>query len=521
MVYNPLNDLDFYSQNFALILGTWHPYKLATENLYYKFLGTFLGPAFHALCPDYKIYVKPKLSQLENFFSMLSCAYPYFRPLLMMAFRRANGQNQFDSDLQNLHDFFEFFLPLVCLVVICEVSFKCFYYVIPCMLIISFQVRDYGIEIKSGSLDQIVTAFLDLLMVMVCTGSTQYVRCMCLQMCLFQHWESTKHPVFSLIRRFPQNLLEEDGEISLSLLCHAATVHGVHYDHKHLGNLYKLTNLYRQNAAEATIDLGIRVSRRKHHRVSCQDPEVAVLVTHFRRTIIKMVRGSWTHYPEIARSTRRYPTLERMTPRLVNTSLPRVRLDNFTDAIRTGLKDIRRLLGPENTSFWIPEESMSSFSMSSDSSETSDDDSFESSSSFSVSQTGVFQNFRSASFSVEDELSSSSEEEIVLARHVQPPTQESSSHSFSHSSSSELSTASSHQYLQDPYHILCILDKRTRRRTLPDGTFEIVCEYLVHWRYFPSEENDTWELEQTLRQDCPNILAEYENQQESNSRFDL
>lgn len=113
MVYNRINDLDFYSKNFALVLGTWHPYKLATENLYYKFLGAFLGPAFHALCPDHAIYVKPKLSQLESFFSMLSCAYPYFRPLLLTAYRLANGHGQFDSDIQNLHDFFEFFLPLV------------------------------------------------------------------------------------------------------------------------------------------------------------------------------------------------------------------------------------------------------------------------------------------------------------------------------------------------------------------------------------------------------------------------
>lgn len=112
-IYNPFNDLDFYRKNFVMILGTWHPYKLAVENTFFKFLPTFLGPAYHALFPESKIMFKPKLSQLEHFFSMLACAYPFFRTQLLAVFAQSNPQQRFYSDIQNLHDLFEFFLPLV------------------------------------------------------------------------------------------------------------------------------------------------------------------------------------------------------------------------------------------------------------------------------------------------------------------------------------------------------------------------------------------------------------------------
>lgn len=114
LVYNTNNPLHFFSQNLALVLGTWHPYKLCSENIYQKFLHTFLGPAFHTLFPTSAIKVKPRLSQLEHFFSLLSRAYPLFRQELMLAVLHMDTQQRFYSDLWNLFDIFEFFLPLVC-----------------------------------------------------------------------------------------------------------------------------------------------------------------------------------------------------------------------------------------------------------------------------------------------------------------------------------------------------------------------------------------------------------------------
>ena len=77
------------------------------------------------------------------------------------------------------------------------------------------------------------------------------------------------------------------------------------------------------------------------------------------------------------------------------------------------------------------------------------------------------------------------------------------------SSSSSLSTASSHTLYDQNFSILCIRAKRNRRRHLQDGTEEIVAEYLVHWLNFPDPQFDTWEPEENLREDCPEMLAEF------------
>lgn len=112
-VFNPANPLLFYRQNVAVVLGTWHPYKVANENLFYKFLDTFLAPAYHSLFPGHKVKARPRLSHLEDFFGQLSAAYPSFRNRLLQAYANCPVGHPFKSDIQNLHDLFEFFLPLV------------------------------------------------------------------------------------------------------------------------------------------------------------------------------------------------------------------------------------------------------------------------------------------------------------------------------------------------------------------------------------------------------------------------
>ena len=106
--------MQFYSDNFALVLGTWHPYKVAVESIFYNMLDTFLGQAFHSVFPNKKITPKPRLSHLEHFFNQLSVAYPTFRRQLLALYANCPRGHPFKHDIQNLHDLFEFFLPLVC-----------------------------------------------------------------------------------------------------------------------------------------------------------------------------------------------------------------------------------------------------------------------------------------------------------------------------------------------------------------------------------------------------------------------
>jgi len=118
LLYNPANDLAFYRTNFAVVLGTWHPYKVANESLFFAFLPSFLGRAYHAIFPQMKVVGNPQLVHLENFVNILSCAYPTFRPNLIDLVRRTAPNSPFLSVVQNLYDLFEVFLPIVSSVLI-------------------------------------------------------------------------------------------------------------------------------------------------------------------------------------------------------------------------------------------------------------------------------------------------------------------------------------------------------------------------------------------------------------------
>ena len=222
-------------------------------------------------------------------------------------------------------------------------------------------------------------ASLDLLLVMESLESQKYSRALVLQFCHFSYWQRSQHPIWQLITSHPQNLLEEDGEISLSLLAHAATVHGIQKDRNYLANLYKLTNIYRKSAADATLDLGIRVSQKRHHTVRPNDPQVAILSRHFLQVLGKLQDGSWMHYPPLQPAAcSQYPSRNSMIPRLENSSQPRVRLDDFRQATRTVFLDVRRLIQLQNRSCYRAGSDLSSSDSSSDSSssddETSSDD---------------------------------------------------------------------------------------------------------------------------------------------------
>ena len=120
---------------------------------------------------------------------------------------------------------------------------------------------------------------LNLVLLFMSFKNHSYVKAMVLQFIHFSFWSDTGHPVWSLLQRFPQSFVEEDGEISLSLLCHAATCHGIQYDRSYLVKMYKLIHTYRQAFADSVLDLEIRVAPTKHHNVNPGDPQVQTIST--------------------------------------------------------------------------------------------------------------------------------------------------------------------------------------------------------------------------------------------------
>lgn len=114
-----MNDMGFYQKNFVLCLGTWHPYKVACEKVFHSFLESFFGPVLHSIMPNSTVHAKPRLVHLEDIFSIISCAYPSFRgQLLGLENSLQNLPNRYASDIHNLVDLFEFYLPLVIFLIV-------------------------------------------------------------------------------------------------------------------------------------------------------------------------------------------------------------------------------------------------------------------------------------------------------------------------------------------------------------------------------------------------------------------
>ena len=358
----------------------------------------------------------------------------------------------------------------------------------------------------------VVKAALDLELVMMSIKSSKYIRCLLLQFAQFQYWTAVQHPAMDLIKRFPKNLLEEDGEISLSLLCHAAMVHGVHYDQSHLPDLFKLTHVHLQTAAEITMDLGIRVSRKHHRRVSAQDREVTTLVAHFSAVLGRLGDGSWLHYPTRPRKTLQYEPRLYMLSRLVNSSQARLRPADFRGEIRQAFLDIRRLLIDTNTAIWIPDGGLSSSEMSSESegffdvqlSSDDDDDDDDDDEDDDLFEDELFPTEISRGT---DPSSSEEEEEILINHHRQ--RQRGANTSNGSNSRESLSTISSHSVYDREFSILAIRERRKRRKILPDGTQKTMFEYRVRWRNFPESDQETWEPEANLMEDCPLLLYDF------------
>ena len=350
------------------------------------------------------------------------------------------------------------------------------------------------------------------------------MRGLVLQYCNFSYWKHSRHPVFDLLQQFPRNWCEEDGEISLSLLAHAAMTHGVQRDRDYLAKFYKLIHSYRQVAGEICEDLNIRQSQRYRHTVTPRDPEVAALNTHFQQVIANLSNASWLHYPKIPRKRGMYPNATQMLTRMQNNSEPRLRKLNLGSWVHRVFRRVHVLLHVRNDSLWVPaarhpqpappppiqpplylRPPIPAIMISSAS--TSSQESSEVSSldiDWDDSSTSVLDATSCVSISSSQDHGKMNQQFENLPHTSQSPllfTDVSSMDSDSPVSVDEIS--------EREYGILAIVDKRCKKRKLSDGTIRIVSEYLVHWKNFPDPEDETWEPEENLLEDVPKMLAAF------------
>lgn len=199
-------------------------------------------------------------------------------------------------------------------------------------------------------------ASLNLLVVFISLKNHSYVKAILLQFLMYGYWKTSNHPAWKLIKSHPHSMLEEDGEISLSLLSHAASSHSRKHDIQAMSKVYQLFQYYRQTVAETMLDCKIRVGPRRRSTVSNTDLEVRVIVRHFTRIIGQLRNETWMHYPNISRDFSRYERRHLMWPLLLQSSSPRKRMVSISDEIKKSLTKMNLLLlGHLNTTFWMPE----------------------------------------------------------------------------------------------------------------------------------------------------------------------
>lgn len=99
----------------CFLFGPWHAMKQAATDVWRTFHHTLIAPAFHSLFPHRLCIAAPKLSLILSFFSYLHYVYPHIRSTLNKAIATAiSTGSEYATDLKNMRDFFQFYIPIVC-----------------------------------------------------------------------------------------------------------------------------------------------------------------------------------------------------------------------------------------------------------------------------------------------------------------------------------------------------------------------------------------------------------------------
>jgi hypothetical protein len=96
-------------------LAWWHNYKWATYRILLVFGPDFVAPLFHRLFPDRNFDVrKMSVPSATALLSYMRLSYPAVKVQLADAIKLGNAVNPVQMVLlKNLHDMFEYFIPIV------------------------------------------------------------------------------------------------------------------------------------------------------------------------------------------------------------------------------------------------------------------------------------------------------------------------------------------------------------------------------------------------------------------------
>lgn len=187
------------------VLGTWHPFKQASIVLY-RSMYHFTAPLFHFFNPGAGFYLtNNKLTKLTFWLSLIRLSFPLWKQEMKDLLDDQNFKFKSKHTraawvhLKNLELTVEYFIPLV---------------------------HHYGCVIKTGTMDEVLTAQMRLISVFVACSKIDgqpskhdYPSALAINVALLRNLRKRKHhPCFEFLRSDPMVMNEEQGELMFSVL---------------------------------------------------------------------------------------------------------------------------------------------------------------------------------------------------------------------------------------------------------------------------------------------------------------
>jgi len=193
---------------------------------------------------------------------MLNVAYPDIRTQLDEAIKESRIQKYF-SDLLNLRDIFEFYIPVI---------------------------RDYSAALHSNDWNSIFSMQLKIFWVILSLERSPflYVRALLLHFSQLEYFKDKLPQIYTVITQNPSSFNEEEGEIALSVLAHSVVTDNFKSKINKLSTNFQLIHLYRQISSESDKDFDNHITLRRLQHVETTGTIRNLISNHLTLVIHRM-----------------------------------------------------------------------------------------------------------------------------------------------------------------------------------------------------------------------------------------
>ena len=141
-------------------------------------------------------------------------------------------------------------------------------------------MRDFGAALKDSSFEKAYSLLQDLCLIFhSLTPTSQYTRATLFYLLLIEHWKTTNAPTFKLLQKSFNSFVEEDGELSFSVLSRSTLKDTNKSNFQFLNSSYQAQLLYLEATKDLQNDFGVFANQSSHEFILETQQEVKSLKT--------------------------------------------------------------------------------------------------------------------------------------------------------------------------------------------------------------------------------------------------